>query len=384
MRTHPLAVAQATNLIDQMTGESLHAKRILSLTNAVVGVIHAVSASIHAIGIGLAVAAGLHPKHAIKQVDRLLSNTALDVWALFVHWVPHVLETQREIVVALDWTEFDADDHATVALYLVTRHGRATPLIWRTVPKRQLKGRRNTCEDSVLLRLREVLPPGVTVTVLADRGFGDQKLYELLTDLRFDFIIRFRGNVIVHPATGDAQPATAWVPTNGHIRQLRGAAVTADRYALDSVVCVKARGMKQPWCLAVRGAYTGAAAVKLYGRRFTIEEAFRDTKDARYGLGLSATHIGDPRRRDRLLLICAMAMTLLTLLGAAGESLGMDRMLKANTVKRRTHSLFRQGCYYYAAIPMMRPELLRSLVDRFAEYILRQPVYVQTFSLNAA
>ena len=81
------------------------------------------------------------------------------------------------------------------------------------------------------------------------------------------------------------------------------------------------------------GARTGATAVKLYGRRFTIEETFRDTKDPRYGLGLSATHVHDTKRRDRLLMICAMAMTLLTLLGAAGESLGMDRMLKANTVK---------------------------------------------------
>jgi len=383
MRSHPLAVAQATRLIDQMTGESLHAKRILSLTNAVVGVIHAVSASIHAIGIGLAVACGLHPKHAIKQVDRLLSNSALNVWALFVDWVPHVVSAQRDIVVALDWTEFDADGHATVGLYLVTRQGRAMPLIWRTVPKRQLKGKRNACEDSVLLRLHEVLPPGVKVTILADRGFGDQKLYELLTGFGFDFIIRFRGDVTVQSATGETQPARAWVPTNGHIRQLRGAAVTADRYALDSVVCVKARGMKHPWCLAVRGTCTGAAAVKLYGRRFTIEEAFRDTKDARYGLGLSATHIGDPRRRDRLLLVCALAMALLTLLGAAGESLGMDRMLKANTVKTRTHSLFRQGCHYYAAIPTMPPERLRSLVERFAEYVLRQPVYVRTFELNA-
>lgn len=65
----------------------------------------------------------------------------------------------------------------------------------------------------------------------------------------------------------------------------------------------------------------GQEAVRLYGRRFTIEEAFRDTKDARYGLGLSATHIRDPFRRDRLLLIGAMAMALLTCLGAAGENM---------------------------------------------------------------
>lgn len=383
MKANPITVKRATRMIEQMAGEALHAKRVQSITSAVVGVINAVSLSIHAIGAGLAVASGRNPKHAIKQVDRLLSNSAFNVWALFAHWVPYVLAARKEIVVALDWTDFDADGHSTIAIYLVTRHGRATPLVWMSVRKRRLKGRRNLFEDAVILRLHEVLPPGVKVTLLADRGFGDQKLYALLTDLGFDFIIRFRGVVIVHGASGEVRPAAEWVPLNGKVRQLRSARVTADGYSLDSVVCVKARGMQQPWCLAVRGAaLTGAMAVTLYSRRFTIEETFRDTKDPRYGLGLSATHVRDVRRRDRLLLICAMAMTLLTLLGAAGESLGMDRMLKANTVKKRTHSLFRQGCHYYAAIPNMKVELLEPLVQRFGEYILAAPVYVRSFSLE--
>jgi hypothetical protein len=38
----------------------------------------------------------------------------------------------------------------------------------------------------VLRRLAEVLPTGVRVTAVADRGFGDQKLYCVLTEeLRF-------------------------------------------------------------------------------------------------------------------------------------------------------------------------------------------------------
>ena len=302
---------------------------------------------------------------------------------MFAHWVPYVLAASREIVVALDWTDFDADGHSTIALYLVTAHGRATPLVWMSVTKARLQGRRNLYEDTVLLRLHEVLPPGVKVTVLADRGFGDQNLYAHLTDLGFDFIIRFRGVVTVQSRDGEVRSAHEWVPPNGKIRHLKDARVTADRYPVDSVVCVKARGMKDAWCLAVGGAtLTGATAVKLYARRFTIEETFRDTKDPRYGLGLSATHVHDVTRRDRLLLICAMAMTLLTLLGAAGESLGMDRMLKANTVKTRTHSLFRQGCHYYASIPAMKQELLDPLVQRFGEYVLREPVYVHAFSLK--
>jgi hypothetical protein len=383
MTPNVIAVDQVRPLIERMAGAPLHAKQVESVTNAVVGVVHAVSLSIHAIGIGLAAARGLQTKHAIKQVDRLLSNPALNVWALFAHWVPHVVATDTAIVVALDWTDFDADGHATIMLSLVTPHGRALPLVWRSVPKAQLKGHRNQYEDEVLLRLHEVLPAGVQVTVLADRGFGDQQLYAVLRDFGFDFIVRFRGNVTVESRTGETRPAQHWVPTNGTVRQLRGARVTQDRTPLDLVVCVQARGMEAPWCLAVGSAtLTGAQAVRLYGCRFTIEEAFRDVKDPRYGLGLSTTHIGDPRRRDRLLLICAMATTLLTLLGRAGESLGMDRMLKANTVKKRTHSLFRQGCMYYAALPMMPSTRANPLLHRFGELILQEPVYMQAFGVG--
>jgi hypothetical protein len=228
-----------------------------------------------------------------------------------------------------------------------------------------------------------VLPPEVQPTILADRGFGDQKWYELLTDLEFALITRFRGVVVVESGDDERHPASDWVQANGQIRHLNGARFTADRYPVDSVVCVKAHGMKDAWRLAVGGtAVTGAVAVKLYGRRFTIEENFRDTKDPRYGLGLSATHVRDVRRRDRLLLICAMAMTLLTLLGAAGESLGMDRMLKANTSKKRTHLLSRQGCTYRAPIPAMKQEELKSLVQRFGEYVPREPTYVHAFGLK--
>jgi hypothetical protein len=118
--------------------------------------------------------------------------------------------------------------------------------------------------------------------------------------LGFDFIVRFRGTVTVPDAAGDVRSAVEWVPANGQVRPLRHATVTQAFYPLDAVVCVKARQMKEPWGLAVRGPLRpGAAVVKLYARRFTIEETFRDTQDLRYGLGLSATHIRDVHRRDR-------------------------------------------------------------------------------------
>jgi hypothetical protein len=86
-------------------------------------------------------------------------------------------------------------------------------------------------------------------------------------------------------------------------------------------------------------------------------------------MGLSATRIGEPTRRDRLLLVSAFATALLTLLGMVGESLGMDRLLKSNTSAKRTHSLFRQGCMLYDLIPNMPEHRLLPLMQKFNEAV---------------
>ena len=368
--------------LTSLFAEDLHAKRVLSLSQCTLGVIHAASLAIHSIGIGMAEARGVEPKHAIKQVDRMLSNKGIDVWALFRLWVPFVLGDRREVVVTMDWTEHDHDDQTTIAINLVTSHGRATPLIWKTVVKSALKDNRNEYEDQVVHRLHDVLPKGVRVTLLADRGFGDQKLYVMLKELGFDYVIRFRELITVTNSEGESHPASEWVPTNGRSRMIRDAFVTQDRCPVPAVVCVKEAGMKENWCLATsRTDLGGKNVVELYGKRFTTEENFRDTKDQKYGLGLSATHIGTPVRRDRLLLIAALAQALLTLLGAAGEALGMDRLLKANTAKKRTHSLYRQGLHYYNAIPKMREEKLVRLVEKFAELVRGQAICIEIFGV---
>jgi hypothetical protein len=117
-----------------------------------------------------------------------------------------------------------------------------------------------------------------------------------------------------------------WAGRSGRAHKLRGARVTASHaYQVGAVVCVHARDMKEPWCLAASDAETPAGTlIKQYARRWTIEPSFRDTKDLRFGMGMAEIHIADPERRDRLLLISAFATALLTMLGTAGESLGMD------------------------------------------------------------
>ena len=363
--------------------EQLHAKRVLSLASGVAGVLQAAVLSVHAIGQAYAALAEITPKSAVKQIDRMLSNSALSLDVTLAQWARFVVGDHPSIVVALDWTDFEVDDHTTLCAFMVTTHGRAMPLCWKTVQKSELKDRRTAIELEMIERLHGYLPEEVCVTLLADRGFGYQELYELLAGLGWDYVIRFRGSILVEAMDGTVLPAQEWVPPNGRTKMLVGARVTAKRAEVGAVVTVKAKGMKEPWCLATSLAEAKATEiVTLYGRRFTIEEGFRDTKDLHFGMGLSATHIGDANRRDRLLLLVAMAQALLTLLGAASEESGLDRYLKVNTVKRRTHSLYRQGLYWFSALPTMREDWLRRLIEAFDRLVRENRFFSFVFGLK--
>src|SRR3954449_10143710 len=377
-----MQVKNVRNFLDSVLDEDIHTKRIASLANATLGVMTGASLGVAVIGKSLAQARGLLPKHAVKQVDRLLSNPGIEAWDVFASWVPEMVGSRKDIVVAMDWTDYDGDGQATLALKLVTRHGRATPLVWLSVHKDDLKDARNDYEDASLRRLAEVLPDGVTATILADRGFADTKLFEFLTELGFGYVIRLKGNTKVSAADGTTRPAADWIGQGGRARKLRDATVTEARRPVGAAVCVHARDMKEPWCLVTSNRdATAPQIIKLYSKRWGVEPSFRDTKDLRFGLGLGAVRIADPQRRDRLLLLNAFAVVLLTLLGAAGESLGMDRHLKSNTVKTRSHSLFRQGCMLYDLIPNMPEHRLTPLINRYAEILQQARVITETFAI---
>jgi hypothetical protein len=379
----PLSFGHVHRSLVGLFDGDIHAKRVESLANATLGVVSTGSLAVSTIGHGLALARGLTTKHAIKQVDRLLSNEGIDIDAALRHWVPYVVGPRISINVAMDWTEFDADGQATLMLSLLTRHGRATPLLWLTVDTATLKNRRNEYEYQALVRLADALPADIKVCVVADRGFGDHKLYHLLTEeLKFDYVIRFRGNIKVTAADGEMRTAAAWVGRGGRARVLRDALVTAECYQVGTVLCVQDKAMKQAWCLATSSTEASAKTlIGLYGKRWSIECGFRDTKDLRFGMGMGSIHISTPARRDRLWLLNAFAIMLLTLLGAAGEALGYDRYLKSNTTKRRTHSLFRQGCMLYDLIPNMPDGRLLPLIERFAAMLAELPLFADTFGV---
>ncbi|MCZ6803390.1 MAG: hypothetical protein O7D86_05515 [Proteobacteria bacterium] len=132
--------------------------------------------------------------------------------------------------------------------------------------------------------------------------------------LGVDFVVRFQGNSKVTERAGETRSANDWAGKNGRARRLRNVAVTAKGVEVPVVVGTKTRKMKQAWCIvATNPALSAGVLSRWQARRWGREPQCRDTKDSHFGTGLSETAIGSVERRDRLLLIGALSVIILTL-----------------------------------------------------------------------
>ena len=373
-------LVKISTVIKEIYGDDLHKKRQLSIAYAAMGLLASESLFLHRMAEGLVDTRGGNKKHAAKQIVRLLSNKGISVWDLSEPWVKYVLADHKDIMVALDWTLFFDDEQSMLSLNIVTGKGLATPLLWKSVDKKQLKHNRARYEDQLLSRLKTVLPTGVNVTLLADRGFADQKFFRFLDEeLGFKYIIRIKSNTtIIHKNIKNK--AANWLKPDGRSLGLKKAFITLTEYPIKQFVAVKDKGMKAAWFLVSNTDLKTSEIIKSYSKRWKIEPFFRDLKDGRFGMGLEQTHIKSCERRDRLMLVLALSYLLLVVLGQAGEQIGFDKKLKVNTVKTRTHSLFRQGQFYYRFFFRFTQEEQENLMQNFENSLRQQGFWTDFFA----
>ena len=365
-------LVKISSIIHNIYGSELHKKRQLSIAYAAMGLLASESLFLHRMAEGLVDTRGGNKKHATKQIDRLLSNKGISVWDLSEPWVKYVLADHKEVMVAPDWTSFFDDEQSMLSLNIVTGKGLSTPLLWKSVDKKQLKHNRARYEDQLLTRLKTVLPTGTKVILLADRGFADQKFFRFLDEeLGFKYIIRIKSNTTIRHKDVKNK-AINWLKPDGRCLGLKKALITLTEYPIEQFVAVKDKGMKAAWYLVTNTALKASEIISCYSKRWKIEPFFRDLKDGRFGLGLEQAHIKSCERRDRLMLILALSYLLLVVLGQAGEEIGFDKKLKVNTVKTRTHSLFRQGQFYYRFFFRFTQEEQDNLMQNFDNLLQKQ------------
>lgn len=299
----------------------------------------------HRVGIAaIGRALGGIPKHAIKRVDRFLSNPRIDLELAHRALAREVIGPRKRVLVSVDWTQVRAQ---WVLVAGVVVGGRAAPILWAVCWGGQFRTSQNAFEGAFFLLLKTILPPGVEAVILADRGFHRVELLKRLQELGLEYIIRQPGNVWVRsPGYEGLLRQLQW--ERGRRRDLRECRLRRSRPVLTRLVALWDRGQAEPWYLATNCADPAGWIAKAYGKRFTVDQAFRDTKSTRFGWSLGQLKIQRAERLERLLLVMAVAYWLLTLLGVAAEQAGWDRKVRANTVKTRTHSWFTLGkiCFH--------------------------------------
>jgi hypothetical protein len=159
-------------VVEEVIGATQHAATIGSVVAATIGIVAAKDLRLHRMGASMASSLGLAPKHAPKQVDRFLSKSKIDLEEAQRSFASYVPADHQEVLVAMNWSEIDGDDESTLCIYMLSTHGRALPLLWRTVVKSELKGQRTGHELELVRALAALVPQHVRIVLTADRGFG--------------------------------------------------------------------------------------------------------------------------------------------------------------------------------------------------------------------
>lgn len=285
-----------------------------TLADLVEAAVHVGRGTLSAIGRQLA--GPTTAKHKIKRVWRFCDNDRVHASEVMPAVIRRLTRKRtKPLLVALDWTDVRGFHTLMAAAVL---KGRAIPLLWASYTDGQLTRSQNTFEESLLRLLVTMLPGGVRVILLADRGFGRTELAKTCAELNLRYLIRIKPEVrVTHPSyTGrlDEYPVK-----RGMGRVLVGAEYRSDKAVSLTVVIRWKRGLPkkrdEPWFLMTNLSGNAVQLTDLYARRMAVEELFRDGKDGRYGLGLGQTQVETPARLDRLILILALALLLLTGLG---------------------------------------------------------------------
>lgn len=340
---------------------SMHTTRLTALCVAVEALIH--GGRLTVTGLGRAVRSKTTVKHAIKRMDRLLSNGRLygervQIQTALIRWM---LGSQVQPIILVDWSDLTADRRWQLLRASLPVGGRALTLYEEIHPLSRLTNPQ--VHRTFLRTLHRLVPSSITPIVVTDAGFRAPWLREV-DRLGWAFVgrVRNRDHVRFPEATRWVRSkslydrATATPTRLGHcalveshplrcqlvlVQEPRKHRIHRSRLGhkvRSSSSRKQAAGHREPWLLAVSEQLADSRAdqvVACYRKRMQIEEAFRDLKDDRFGVGLCLSQTKQESRFAILLLIAALAQLALWLVGHAAMKAGYHTRYQANTAQQR-------------------------------------------------
>jgi hypothetical protein len=269
-------------------------------------------ASLAQLGRALAGQSAVATKHCIKRVDRFIGNSRIEPVEAMRGLVQWLAQPREKLLVSLDWVDIR---HFHCLVLAARLRGRALPLLWAVYRYEDIYHSPNNLEYGLLRVFRTMVDPSVHVTILADRGFGRTEMARVCQTLHLHYIIRIAPFVWVRSRrfTG---PLKAYPIHRGQRHLLRNVSYRKERPVVHHVAVLWRRDQAEPWYLMTDEDRLPAQILsKVFARRMSIEEYFRDSKSKRNGFALRLIQIKDSQRLSRFLLILALAYIFLVTVG---------------------------------------------------------------------
>lgn len=375
---------------------SIHARRLQSLQMAVDAVVNGSSVSITGMGRHLRSSARI--KHNVKRIDRLVGNQHLHnerklLYTMMSRWL---LKSIEQPLILIDWSPFSKDGKQQLLRAAIPVGGRSMTLYEELHSIGKLGSRE--VQHRFLLTLKSLLPPCCRPIIIADSGFR-VPFYLYVESLGWHWLGRIRGrDYIAWQASEDdwfsakclytraiCQPRRLgivnWVRSHPlrsclflvrEPRRGRHSISAAGKRRCSKNSLKNARREGEPWLLVTScslSAYSAVCIVKLYKSRMQIEENFRDTKSASYGLGVARENRTTPKRAENLLLIAALATVVLWANGAFAIAQNLHRLVSVNSSsKRPSYSVI---CTARLLIKYTRLKLPASCINKTQRHIQR-------------
>ena len=299
-------------------------------------------------------------KHSIKRIDRLLGNPRFHKANLsYYQRIAQLFANNKSPLIHVDWSTIYNYDFVLLRAS-ISFQGRAITLCESVYSGE--KHNNHKVHQKFLLKLKQILPPGVKPIICTDAGFKVPWFKEIEC-LGWYWLARTRGTVkcqfananqwqyvsnVHQQATGKAKELPPCLLSKAQQHLCRGVLYRAPSLPLkkakkrihtrDANNLRHIKSAKEPWFLVSNlpaELYKPQHLVNFYKRRMAIEESFRDSKNEYYGLGLSRSRSRSIERLESILLIAMLAQLYLYCLGKASETLGHHRDFQANTIKHR-------------------------------------------------
>jgi hypothetical protein len=254
-----------------------------------------------------------------RRFSRWLHNSRIHPSALYSKLIQSALSGWADEVLYLSFDPTMLWDQFCVIRLSVVYRGRAIPVIWRVIEHGSSSVKFLVYQD-LLDQAARLLPQGVKVVFLADRGFGCHQLMGYLRDtLHWQYRIRLKANHWYCRKGKDWQQF-------GHLPLQPGQALMVHnvklhkRHSVAGVHLALAReNLTGGLWLIVSSEPTTLRTLQEYGLRFDIEESFLDDKSG--GFEWERSGLRCAVALSRLCLVMATATLYLTIQGTAvGES----------------------------------------------------------------